>query len=180
MASGERRALSFIVDYSASDFVHANLWRLYFRWPQAIAMWLLIAASILGTVILVLAGIMMPDMKEVWWFTPLWPILIGLLPAMVYINSRRAFSALQEFQRHCRFEFAGDSGGYDASDGKSSAHISWEAVKQVIEAKHAFHIMFGRFSPFVVVPKRSLTTDQATLLREILRSCLPGKVKLRG
>lgn len=66
--------------------------------------------------------------------------------------------------REIRYEF--DETGFKSGTSESELRLSWAAVTKFLEADGLFVLPSG--VQFYTIPKRALSTDDVTLLRQLL------------
>lgn len=99
-----------------------------------------------------------------------------LYPIMIWLQTKRGFGNLQNFQKRIRYAFSSD--GYKVSDIKSSADIDWATILRAAESKHSFHLFFHR-ALFHTIPKRCFGGPKdIALLRSILKESLGNRASV--
>ncbi len=162
------QALVVDVDLKESDLQRANFWFQLGNWSTRL---LLVLMPLIG--LLLLSRVGLSKMFESPLITTVLTVLIIfplLYPLIVWLQTKRGFGNLQNFQTHIRYAFSVD--GYKVSDLKSSADIDWATILLAAESKHSFHLFFHR-SLFHTIPKRCFVgpTDIA-MLRSLLKESL--------
>jgi hypothetical protein len=162
------------VDLQLADVVRANLWFTYSQRSMKFSVAMGLVGVLLSTILLGM-GI------APWWFVFIPPIVVLLLvitPLVIWLDARRNFAGVKEFQKHIQYVFSRE--GYDASSGKSSSHVSWESIHKAIESKHSLNL-FLSLRLFIIIPKRCIrTSSDLAELRSILRTALGEKAQMKS
>jgi hypothetical protein len=161
------------IDLELADLLRANYWHFFSKWSIRFLMALYLLGAVGAAIAFFLSG-----GSSAWYpLVSLAMILMGVfLIAIVYLQTRRNFSDLKEFQKNVRYTFSFD--GYDVSDEKSASHVSWDAILRAVETKHSFNLFFHRMF-FHVVPKRCFRQpSDIQVMRDILRESLGGRAKV--
>lgn len=162
-----------VIDLQLADLLRANYWHFFSKGSIRFLMPLYLLVVVAGTIVFFLNGA-----SSIWSaFVSLAMILMAVvLIATVYFQTKRNFSDLKEFQKNVRYTFSFD--GYEVSDDKSSAHVSWDAILRAVETKHGFNLFFHRMF-FHTVPKRCFRQpSDIQAMREILKQNLGVKAKV--
>lgn len=173
MTEQHQHQVEVLVDIQASDLIRANLWYVFSQWSTRLSIGSALLFSFLGCAVFYLIN------GALGWYVLL-PIAAVLLaatfPLVVLVGTWRNYSAARDFQKRTHYGFSGDH--YEASDGRSSARISWESVLKAVESNHSFNLFFSR-TLFAVIPKRCFKTDaDIQTLRSILKVALGEKTKV--
>jgi len=169
-----KESLVVDVDLRESDLQRANFW---FQLGKGSTRLLLVLMPLIG--LLLLSRVGLSKMFESPLITTVLIVLIIfplLYPLIIWLQTKRGFGNLQNFQTHIRYAFSAD--GYKVSDLKSSSDIDWATILSAGESKHSFHLFFHR-SLFHTIPKRCFVgpTDIA-LLRSLLKESLGNRAKV--
>ena len=166
-------SVEIAVDLELRDLLRANLWFLYGKWSTRIFL-LLLGLLAIGACVAIASSTERTMAALVLLFCVAYG---GLLPVIVWFNTRRTYSSLKEFQKQLKYRFTRD--GYDVEDGKSSARVSWDSMLRAKESKHSFNLFFHRVL-FYAIPKRCFSGQaDVEVMREILKQALETKASLR-
>jgi len=167
-------ALVVDVDLKESDLQRANYWFQLGKWSNRL---LLVLMPLIG--LLLLSRVGLSKMFESPTITSVLIVLIVfplLYPFIIWLQTKRGFGNLQNFQTHIRYAFSAD--GYKVSDMKSSSDIDWATILRAAESKHSFHLFFHR-SLFHTIPKRCFAGPKdIALLRSLLKASLGNRANV--
>jgi hypothetical protein len=113
---------------------------------------------------------------------PTWWPLLGLIAgpaimALIYVMARRGFHTNKALQEPIHYTLT--EAGLEAIAPSSSGRTSWENFRKAYETKHDF-LLFISDRMMYMIPKRSLTRgEDIEGFRELLRSRLKGKARMR-
>lgn len=140
-----------LINLQLSDLLRASYWYFFSKWSNRIIMVIFILISVVSALAFLLSNSASSTSYG------LYALVIMIVPALlvgtVYIQTKRNFSNLKEFQKNIRYTFAYD--GYDVRDEKSSSHVSWDSILRAVETETSFNLFFHKVL-FYTVPKRCI------------------------
>lgn len=158
------------IDLKESDLQRANFWFRLGNWSIRLSLLIL---SLLG--LLFLSRFEFSQITE----NPLLAIPLVfvvspiLYPVLLWIQTKRGFANLQEFQTKVQYSISSD--GYKVSDPKSSSQVGWDSILRAVETKHSFHLFFHKVL-FHTIPKRCFKQpEDIDRLRTILKQSLGAR-----
>src|SRR5262245_44452424 len=126
------------VDLLESDLRRANFWFRLGKWSTKV---LIILLPLMGLLLLWRFQFTIPVESPLAATALLVLIAFPVLyPAIIWLQTKRGFGSLQDFQRTIQYAFSTD--GYNVSDLKSSSQIDWGTIMLAAESKHSFHLFF--------------------------------------
>lgn len=103
-------------------------------------------------------------------------ILTGLV-VCPYLQVRARFRKSNVLRSVLRAEFRDE--GVRLANAVGTTHLKWSAFNRATETRLAFSLGSGTRN-YVFLPKRSLTAEDVTTFRRIIRENLKGKLRLRA
>lgn len=163
------------VDLKESDLQRANFWFRLGNWSMRLS---LLTLSLFGLLFLSrfqFSTILENPMLAIPLVFVVMPILY---PVLIWIQTKRGFANLQEFQTKVQYSLSAD--GYKVSDPKSSAQIGWDSILRAVETKHSFHLFFHK-ALFHTIPKRCFERpEDIERVRTILKDRFGARAMLFG
>ena len=164
------------VDLQESDLRQAHFWFRLGKWSTRL---LIILLPLMGLLLLWRFQFTIP-VESPFAATVVLVLLAFpfLYPAIIWLQTKRGFGGLQDFQRKIQYTFSTD--GYKVSDLKSSSEIDWSTILLAAESKHSFHLFFHR-SLFHTIPKRCFKQpEDIGRLRVLLKQTLGSKAHVES
>jgi hypothetical protein len=165
------------VDIQESDLLRANFGFQYSKWSIKLTIGYPFLGLIYGFFVLPNVDYTNPASAAMGAAPLLFFVIFPILyPLMIWLQTKRGFSNLKDFQKNVQFVFSTD--GYDINDEKSSGHLSWDSILSAVETKHSFNLFFHKVL-FHVIPKRCIKEQEdIDGLRKILKQSLGDKAKI--
>lgn len=158
------------VQLGESDIQRANFWFQFSKWSTRLFFVLPLFGLLLLSQVQISRIVENPIMA-----TPIVVLIVFpiIYPLLIWFQTKRSFANLQDFQKQIQYDFSAE--GYEVSDKKSSARVSWDTILRAAESKHSFHLFFHK-SIFHTIPKRCITNpEDLGRLRAILKESLGSK-----
>ncbi len=165
--SHSKEAVTVAGQLRESDLQRANFWFQFSKWTTRLLFVLPVFGALFLSQVQISKLIKSPVMA-----TPMvvFIVLPIVYPLMIWLQTKRSFADLKDFQKQVQYVFSDD--GYEVSDKKSSARVSWDSILRAVETKHSFHLFFHK-SFFHTIPKRFTThPEDLARLRAILKTGL--------
>ncbi len=138
------------------------------------ALWLLAAIPIVGIIQILMHAYSPTDTSDYLTGVTTLAIGIGLIYGLTYGQARAAMKN-PSFQKPLMLSFSKD--GVELSGAHAAGRVDWVLIKGAFETKR--FIFVKQRGMFYLVPKAQITPSEVASIRDLLRSHLPGKVKLR-
>lgn len=166
-------AFTIAVQLRESDIQRANFWFQFSKWSTRLLFVLPVFGLLLLSQVQVSKMIQNPIMA-----TPIVVLIVLpiVYPLSIWFQTKRSFANLQDFQKQIEYDFSAQ--GYEVSDQKSSARVSWDSILRAAESKHSFHLFFHK-SVFHTIPKRCMRhPEDLGRFRAILKEGLGKKADI--
>ena len=164
------------IDLRFSDLLRASYWYFFSKWSNRMILAIFVLIGVASALAYLLGDGASPASNGL--FALVTMMVPALLLVTVYVQARRNYSNLREFQKDIQYTFASDS--YDVRDGKSTSHVSWDSILRAVETESSFNLFFHR-TLFYTVPKRCIgSAADMQKVRDILKRNLGDRAKVRS
>jgi len=153
------------------DYFHASFWFSF----NKIFVKLLVGIAIITLLLFLFAILQNPSTVPFGLLVP--SVIVLVIVLSIYLNARRGMSSNKSLRENIRYVFSHN--GIDAIAESSSGHTSWNNMLKAYETSNAFLLLISH-NQFYTIPKRFFRSgEQITRFKEMLRSHLSSRAKLK-